>query len=120
MESFFKAFVDSKIPSLLVLLLFFFFGSYLLIDSKQNSVVLTSGAILLLIGCVLGTLAFESFKRKEYIDSVISHFKNALDTISKTHSSFEQNTQQSLENSQHVGKDEQAYSVSREKGTTAT
>ncbi|MBU4017418.1 hypothetical protein KKF69_08165 [Patescibacteria group bacterium] len=121
MEEFFKSFAQSKIPSLLLMGTVLFIGAYIVVNSKNSQSVLVTGAVVILVGLVLAIFSFSDYRNREYVDAIIQHYKNALDNIGRTHSLFENKTQQTLKgNSDTVGAEEQSYSVEKDKGTITT
>jgi hypothetical protein len=93
---FLKYFAQSKIPTLVLVALVLFTGGYIVVNSKGDSNILLAGEAFLGLGGFLAVVAFIDYRNKEYIDSIITHYRQALESIGKTHSQIEENKQESL------------------------
>jgi glucan phosphoethanolaminetransferase (alkaline phosphatase superfamily) len=105
MDSFFKAFGNSKIPSLLLLVLLFSVGAYLITDETAKilfSISSVTGAVLITVAVTLSIFAFADYRKREEADGTIKSMKTAMESISKTHSVFEKSQQTQL-SSQKIG-----------------
>lgn len=119
METVIKAIVEAKIPTIILIGLILFTGAYILINSKESTILLAIGGGVLLIGLVLSIISFTDYRNKEYIDSIVQHYRTALDSISKTHSLIENKTQSSIEKeSEKIGSESNGYTFRRQSETT--
>jgi hypothetical protein len=100
MSEFLKALGESKIPSLLLLGVIYYFGVSLLINSGKNPAAAPAGNGILVLAAVITIITAVDYRNKEYTDNLLRHYKDALDSISKTHSAFEDKTQDNLKYSE--------------------
>jgi len=121
MEQFFKAFGESKIPTLLLIGAVLLVGAYIVISSGGLQIVILIGSCVILIGLVLAIISFADYRNKEYTESIIQHYNTALSNISKTHSLFEDSTQKTLKSpTDTIGSEDHGYSLEKGQGTTVT
>ncbi len=120
MNAFFKALGESKIPTLLLIGLIFYMGCWLLINSGNNPSATPAGYGVLIFGAILSVITFVDYRSKEHIDNLLNYYKTALENISKTHSSFENSTQDKLnygDEKRKIGGD--VYTVESLENTTS-
>ncbi|MBD3360365.1 hypothetical protein GF366_01025 [Candidatus Peregrinibacteria bacterium] len=117
MKEYLKAFADSKIPSLLIVGLFIVVGALLIKGEELAwSPSLISGGILLILGVFLGILSYSDHRNKEHTDKIIKYYKDALDSVSKTHSAFETKAQSELTSNNSMGTEGSQY-IAQDNGT---
>jgi hypothetical protein len=105
-KEFFKAFGQSKLPTLFLIFVLLYFGADIVVKSNKDQGVLIVGGGLVLLAGILGLISFSDYRNKENTDTIIGYYKSALGDISKTHSVIEktsQNTMTSKANPSTVG-----------------
>jgi hypothetical protein len=95
---FFKAFGQSKIPSLLLLLLIYGSGVLLIINSSKDQGIFAVGCLVLLVGAILSIISYGDYRNKEHYDGLLRYYQTALENISRTHTTIEENSQITMAN----------------------
>ncbi|PIZ76299.1 hypothetical protein COY05_01500 [Candidatus Peregrinibacteria bacterium CG_4_10_14_0_2_um_filter_38_24] len=112
MENFFKALAQSKLPSILIIGIFLSIGFFLVKDQPLSfTPSLIWGSFFLILGIILGLLSYSDHRNKEHTDKLLKYYQDALDAVSKTHSSFETKTQTELTNNSSVSKLSSGYTA---------
>src|SRR4051812_16675564 len=99
MGELFKAFGQSKIPSLLLVLMIYSAGITLLwiaVKSSNNQVMFYFGGGTLLLASIIAVINFVDYRYKEHTETLLRYYKNALEDISFTHSKFEESSRNTL------------------------
>ena len=118
MEKFLDLFIKTKIPTLILIGVFLYFGVTLIKGSDLVSTSGIAGIIILGIGALLGVFSFADYRSREHTDHIVEHYKKALETLSLTHSKYEETKRNTLNKvNQDLGGDKRSYSIEAEEGT---
>lgn len=113
-------FIKTKIPTLILIGLFLYIGASLIKNSEIISASGISGIIVLGIGALLGIFSFADYRNREHTDHIVEHYRKALETLSLTHSKYEETKQNTLNKvNQDLGGEKSTYSIEASEGTLA-
>ena len=133
MDQFFKAFGESKLPTLLVLGLVYIIGAWLLVNSGKNPSATIPGYVILTFAGILTLISFFDYRNKEEVDRILKNnkqhydgildsYKSALTAISQTSTTAEHFKQENLSSSlpsetKAISYGNEEYSVESESST---